>query len=126
MKTFTRVIIILFAALLVSGATFAFGQSTQASAIINSLSGRSGFEQRGARMQPPAGQTTTTQAPSGQPPAGFEGRGESSGFNLAGIGPVMKNAGIMLGICMVLIVVSLGWRALRRGSKKPQAEPFAL
>ena len=131
MKTFTRVIIILVVALLVSGATFAFGQSSQASTIINSVSGRSGFEGRG-RMQPPQGQTTTGQttvgqAPSGQPPAGFEGRGgESGGFNLAGIGPVLKNAGIMLVICIALIVGSLGWRALRRGSRKPKVEPLAL
>jgi hypothetical protein len=130
MKTFSRVILIFVAALLVSGATFVFGQSSQASAIINGVSGRSGFEQRRAGRQPrvevqlPNGQTTAD-----QPPAGFEGRGrggESSGFNIAGIGPVIKNAGIMLGICIVLIVVSLGWRVLRRGSKKPKAEPLTL
>lgn len=133
MKTFLRVVIILVAALLVSGATFAFGQSSQASAIINSLSGRSGFEQRGAGRQPPAGMTLPQeQTTAGQPPANFEGRrggeggGEMGGFTIAGVGPVLKNAGIMLGICIVLIAVSLGWRVLRRGNRKPKAEPLAL
>lgn len=141
MKTVTRIIIILAAALLVSGATFAFGQTSQASTIINSLSGRSGFEQRGAGRQRPTGMTlpqdqaqgqvqgqSQGQTSSMQPPAGFEGRGggEMGGFNIAGIGPVLKNAGIMLGICIVLIAVSLVWRALRRGSRKPKAEPLAL
>lgn len=131
MKTLGRIAIILVAALIVTGAMLAFGQSTQSSSIVNRLSGRAGFEQRGAgrraqaEMQLPRGQTA------GQPPAnfeGFEGRGggEMGGFNIAGIQPFIKNSIIVAGIVFVFVVVTLGWRMLRRGSRKPKPEPLTV
>lgn len=133
MKTLGRIAILLVAALIVTAAMLAFGQSTQASSIVNSLSGRAGFEQRGAgrrahaEMQLPQGQTA------GQPSAnfeGFEGRGggeggEMGGFNIAGVQPFLKNSIIVAGIVFVFVVIALGWRMLRRGSRKPKTNPIA-
>lgn len=111
MKTIGRIAIILFAALVVVGATVAFSQSTVAASMF-SRGGRAGFERREFERAVPQGES-----PEGQFPGNFErrGRGEGAGgINVFAIGPIIKDVVIMGAITAIVIAVTV---MLRNGKR---------
>ena len=108
MKTLGRILIILLAALVVIGATYAFSQTTAFSALAGQTMGEG---ETGDRPEPPDLANGQSELPSeaGEPPAGgLEGRGgswETVGRNLLQIAAM---------VAAVQVVWSIG-RWLKRG-----------
>lgn len=113
MKTLGRIAIILFAALVVAGATVAFTQTSVASSVVVGRDREDHIEQWVPRAQTPAGQF----------PGEFRraGHNESfTGISLLTLGPIIKDIAIMAGIAVMVIAATLMLRTGKRANKPAQ------
>ncbi len=114
MKTLGRIAIILFAALVVAGATVAFTQSALASTLLGTA-GRAGFEQRHFERQSASGELQA-----GQQSGNFEHRGHDEGMggiSMITLGPIIKDVAIMGSITALVVAATLLLRAVRRSNR---------
>lgn len=135
MKTAGRIIIILLAAALVTGAMLAFASSPWAASLRSSLPGRDGFD----RGMPAPGLFANGAAPNGGETGlrsngalgrrGFRDGGEQGrrGGSLAGFVEVAKNGVIMALVVLLIVPAAALLRRLRRGrpTRQPPAAPAA-
>ncbi len=121
MKTLMRAAAILAATLFVVGGAFAIVQSTGSSLAASGT--ERGLPSDTAAFAPPAGETATADTGNAletHRDGGREAGGVSGWINIA------KNAAVMAGITLVVMLGGLGWRKardLRRGPSAPLATP---